>query len=298
MKLVNEFPHALHLSDFLGEPYFVKNTPFFIEQPVFRYRANTEYALQEIRDSCVHLSPASAFNDPFDSTYHVSDEALLNGLHFETHLQHIVEMFFPRVELLPALSSEETKQMMSITDFMDKRFPQSLSTSIRERIVSRLLTQVQSAPRGHYPELKIACFSEVNDSIPMWSYYAANHTGICLKYDFPALDGNVEDEKSLQEALTKVHYSNFQPQDLHGTYSYTVKSVQWAHEQEWRLICKTDDKYICVPCLSAVYLGLRFDLTRINELVEAIKSTGREIELYAAQVDPKKYAIKFLPLTI
>lgn len=30
--------------------------------------------------------------------------------------------------------------------------------------------------------LFVACFSEVNNSFPMWGYYAADHKGICLGY--------------------------------------------------------------------------------------------------------------------
>ena len=34
--------------------------------------------------------------------------------------------------------------------------------------------------------LFLACFSEVNNSFPMWGYYAADHNGICLGwlYDY------------------------------------------------------------------------------------------------------------------
>ena len=36
----------------------------------------------------------------------------------------------------------------------------------------------------------VSCFSEVNDSIVIWSHYANNHKGFCLEYDFKSLGFN------------------------------------------------------------------------------------------------------------
>ena len=39
-------------------------------------------------------------------------------------------------------------------------------------------------------DCKMSCFSEIHDSILMWSYYANSHMGICIEYDLSKLPKN------------------------------------------------------------------------------------------------------------
>ena len=161
-----------------------------------------------------------------------------------------------------------------------------------------------TTPKHREPEYKIACFSENKDSIPMWAYYANNHQGICLEYDVQSLTG---DNAKLKEAFCKVHYSEYRPRDIDvddgRNRALIVKGSQWAHEHEWRLICKPKGNFVDLPCLSAVYLGVNFleddnAEEKLDKLIKAIKKCGRDIKLYAGMADPEKYALMFAPLTM
>ena len=161
-----------------------------------------------------------------------------------------------------------------------------------------LISCLGSSQRRHDFGCKIACFSETPSSIPMWSYYANNHQGICLKYDVAKL-GTDAYESELKQAFCKIHYSDYRPKDLHGEYSLlVVKSSQWTHEHEWRLICKTEETYIPVPCLSAVYLGMRFAYEHFDEIVSAIKQNGNHIDLYQCEADREKYDLCYRKIII
>lgn len=83
------------------------------------------------------------------------------------------------------------------------------------------------------------CFSRVKNSIPMWAYYADDHTGLVIEFDenHPALanllGGNLKD----------VRYRRFRRPFRKlggGTNHLYDKSITWKHEREVRLLypCK------------------------------------------------------------
>ncbi|MGI6501673.1 MAG: DUF2971 domain-containing protein [Anaerostipes sp.] len=82
----------------------------------------------------------------------------------------------------------------------------------------------------------VACFSEKNDSLLMWSHYADEHSGICVGYNlhdlierydcFPVIYSN----KMPQEKTIKAKEKNL----LYNTI--LVKSKEWMYEVEWRII--------------------------------------------------------------
>lgn len=61
---------------------------------------------------------------------------------------------------------------------------------------------------------KISCLSEVYDSIPMWSYYAQKHQGVCIEYDLSKLDMTTELNQQIVRNISKVHYSSIRPDIL------------------------------------------------------------------------------------
>lgn len=53
---------------------------------------------------------------------------------------------------------------------------EAMETYMRQETENRKTEALRSS-------LFVACFSEVNNSFPMWGYYAADHKGICLGYN-------------------------------------------------------------------------------------------------------------------
>lgn len=109
----------------------------------------------------------------------------------------------------------------------------------------------------------VACFSERNDSVLMWSHYAEQHTGLCVGY-------------KLRDLIEKyncfpVIYSNKMPQinDLNNIdkgelyLSVLTKGEDWSYEQEWRIIDIDSSKEGCEGKLIlfekpvAIYMGAR-----------------------------------------
>lgn len=111
--------------------------------------------------------------------------------------------------------------------------------------------------------IRVCCFSERNDSILMWSHYAAQHKGICIEYDFaeadeiryliqPAFYSDTGFQLGTMEDLTSVSH----------LMSSLYKARDWAYEAEWRLTAIPKDgkvpEKVTAPLPQAIYLGTRF----------------------------------------
>ena len=106
-----------------------------------------------------------------------------------------------------------------------------METYMRQEKENRKTEALRSA-------LFVACFSETNNSFPMWGYYAADHKGICLGY-------NLYDLVEKYQCMPVI-YSNellFYGEDSseRNILANTLtKSDEWIHEREWRIVIKDD----------------------------------------------------------
>ena len=81
----------------------------------------------------------------------------------------------------------------------------------------------------------LAAFSENNNSLSMWGYYAANHMGVCIGYDLRKL---IEEYSCLpviyDDLLPSVQTNKQGVGDFYK--EVLTKSIQWEHEAEWRIV--------------------------------------------------------------
>ncbi|MEM5669933.1 DUF2971 domain-containing protein [Bacillus cereus] len=104
--------------------------------------------------------------------------------------------------------------------------------------------QLQQLNKNMQKKIKICCFSEINDSILMWSHYANNHKGFCIEYDFTKEGIDRSLTKQLQPVLYRdnlfnighyFHENGEKMNPLVINYNAIVKSTEWSYEKEWRI---------------------------------------------------------------
>lgn len=268
-----------------------------LEVPLFRYRGNIEHALDEIRNQYVFTNHADKQNDPFDCSYRMTYEEALE-------YRHKTGYFFLTYRILPVYPCYKQLQKSFEESFHTevslRQFSESLSSALKEE---GLVRSAESIAKSFYDHCltttdrrrywKIACFSERRDSIPMWAYYAANHTGLCFKYDFNMLDQKEMYNQAIIQSLHKVWYTNNRPSDPDGNFSYLVKAQDWSHEQEWRLLNWRNTDQISLPCMTEVYLGMNASLELFDDIIDAIKASGRDIKLFRCEPNSQEYRIDF-----
>lgn len=86
----------------------------------------------------------------------------------------------------------------------------------------------------------VTCLSESSLSdLHMWSYYADDHKGFCAEYSLEKLLDNGID-------IFPVVYVEKWDADRSipdfNTQVAIIKSIEWAHEKEWRVVCVSPDK--------------------------------------------------------
>ena len=268
-----------------------------IEHPLYRYRKDNKNLINEIENDHIYLASIEDLNDPFDSSFAMSfDEALQQSKTFEYYFMHC---FFLRYEkwfsALESIVNPLLDQHITLEDFSD-----TLAKQIHDvggyypasSIADLIYTFSSSITPSRFIGGRLACFSETRDSIPMWSYYAENHSGVCLKYDFNLLDNNNFSHQTILESLHKVWYSQNRPIDAAGTFSPFVKGLQWAHEQEWRLFKKFGSEYISMPCLTEIYLGVKYNYDSWDTIIDAVNKLPREIKIFKLKPKPDTYGFQ------
>jgi hypothetical protein len=151
------------------------------------------------------------------------------------------------------------------------------------------------------------CFSETKLSMPMWSFYAGNHSGFAIEYNFNRIQYNVPHYNFYIQPVIYDNNIKF-PVNLIKKYlddakniklppfPMMVKSDQWAYEKEWRMFGKrtsTGDLEGNYPeakeHISAIYFGLKTSKSDIRMAIEFMREVFHDNlpPLYKMQINPK-----------
>ena len=89
-----------------------------------------------------------------------------------------------------------------------------------------------------YQNAYIACFSLVNDSLPMWVQYAEDGKGCCYEIDTAFFDDH---ENRIEENIANIEHCRFQPQDqqyvLYNVFYFDENNPEFQNtEQQWKLL--------------------------------------------------------------
>ncbi|MCL2367639.1 MAG: hypothetical protein FWC72_01460, partial [Oscillospiraceae bacterium] len=124
----------------------------FIPKKLYRHRTVNEYSLKNLRENTAWLSSPDEFNDPFDSVFSCESQ--------ENHLIDIAEK-----------SAETTGASSELFD--------AIIGVVKDEMTMRNIAFYDSMRKN----MGVICFSEVKNSILMWSHYADFHKGFSVGYD-------------------------------------------------------------------------------------------------------------------
>ena len=136
------------------------------------------------------------------------------------------------------------------------------------------------------------CLSEHNDSILMWTHYAAEHSGYCLEFE-------VADNFN---AAQQVKYATkFPVVDVFTTplkeqvdLVFLTKFQGWSYEREWRIV---DIKRGSGPreypreLLRSVIFGLKMQETEREKIRVWVKKRGHSVRFFQEQQDNQQFKI-------
>jgi hypothetical protein len=169
------------------------------------------------------MSKKSELNDPFDSTYTIS-------------LENYLKLYF---EKYPSLKDDK-EHIELVTSRFNWKIEQGENDWIND------IDEFQS-------KLRVTCFTEDGNNPLMWSHYANNHTGVCLKFE-PSKDSNFENAifpVSYTDALVEAKDSS----DLKKCL--LTKLDSWSIEKEWRILSDKESFPFKQEALVGIILGLK-----------------------------------------
>jgi len=196
----------------------------------------------------------------------------------------------------------------------------SISVTVT-RECSRKVDLIRNIP------FRITCFSNFDDdaelgiNTTMWSHYATNHTGFCVKYstDFDSIVYSDIIKCGLFPVMytsrtPKLTFRDFKKLKLSGedidvppsvlikSYKALItKSKFWNYEKEWRLIINEQNEvqlsYDTIPFLNieAIYLGCRIEPSIKKSLVQFAEAN--DIRIYISEQSNERFELDFRQVT-
>lgn len=286
------------------------STPYRIDRKLYKYYSNIKYAIDSISKGRIHLDDPSGFNDPFDAAFSLHKYTIMDSYEsLDVVLEKVISYTTQssasaRSEIVNPLLSLMNQQLefnkkmpirKAIRFLYDQLHNKSCSFDTFCDIIDNGFAKTSGYVRL---DCRISCFSEVWDSILMWSYYAQSHKGVCVEYDLSKLNQNNVLNRQIIQSMSKVHYSPIRADALVSEHEedwlnfVMSKSDVWAHEHEWRIVCETQEEYLPFDCITNVYLGVNFDMNanKYQELLKTVKNK-KSINIYKCVLNQEKFQI-------
>jgi hypothetical protein len=214
-----------------------------------------------------------------------------------------------------------------ITDIFIKHAPEEakqelyreISELVRSGVINsqKWIDELNSEWKKLIPEMRILCFSEKPDIVPMWANYGGNHSGVVIEF-IPQKHTNspwivaekvtYDDEPMLIATPEEWAMSALGIEPLEYTIIFQrygcVKTTDWAYQKEWRVFSfkRRNEKelfsdYKFAPTdLRAIYFGYRVD----NETIETSKGLLRygldHAKMYQAVPNEASRSIDFIEI--
>src|SRR3989344_671032 len=129
----------------------------------------------------------------------------------------------------------------------------------------------------------------------MWTHYADNHRGVCVRFDLPAL---VESD----HIPFRVTYADERPSCdtiLEPTVDWLLKAVltkgaAWRYEQEWRLVRNRGARQavqLSKPVISGVLLGANVSPGDREAVLQWAAESGRPVGVGQVKFHPSRYEL-------
>lgn len=216
-----------------------------IDKPkyLYKYKPLNNHTEQLFINKELYFASLNEINDPFDSRIFLERKAGKQKM-WKYIISTLKKQYGDLDEyiLIEKWLEKYKPNKMTIDDFRSK-----CKTTIKSKKYLLANLDLEAGKKTVLTQreenVRMCCFSEYPNNILMWSHYAKNHTGICLKF--------LNNSNTLFKYAQKVHYTRKYPKKNYFSvndnnyyrYSVLTKAVQWKYEKEWRLIFTEEVKH-------------------------------------------------------
>jgi hypothetical protein len=232
---------------------------------LYKYSSVNEYTIQNFERNQLYFNYAKLLNDPYEGAFD-----------FQIRTQSLT------FELLRVFYEHRYEELIESGESLDV-----LLDHTRFYMMTQFLH-----------EMRLTCFSSLNNSLLMWGHYADRHHGICIEYEtkdpiFIAADKvryTNEIPKLKINEINDLKHENLTKQFINNM---STKEIHWNYENEYRLFDITGTGiYKLLPgSISAIYMGLFCSIEDEKKIRKAL--INQKIRYYRTKLNTKKYKVEF-----
>lgn len=253
------------------------NSPAFL----YKYEAFSTQSLLNLKKQVIYFGSPLKFNDPYDC-------ALTPNIIEPTE----AELFAVRDAYLmePDLPAKVRQEFESFS-----------AQQLRGALLKATHDGFQKVVDENLTKRGVACFSEENDDLLMWSHYGGGYKGFCLEFDTSTEAFQKLKKVRYLPALPALSISNFLPeidfdpiQDL-----FCTKSKAWKYEREWRAIhnvAGTEFTYAS-SALAGIYFGPDIDQQSLEVICLILAGQNNTVKLWRGKRSTTEFKVLFEPFT-
>lgn len=143
----------------------------------------------------------------------------------------------------------------------------------------------------------IACFSERNDDLLMWSHYGGKYKGLCLEFDTSVEPFTGARQVRYVSELPKMSLKAVHlDKDLDVVKAlFCTKSNSWHYEKEWRLIHAVAGTAYVYPAeaLTGVYFGPDIDRQSMEIVCLILQGQNPGVKLWRGIRSTSEFKVLF-----
>lgn len=284
------------------------------------------YSQETLETGKVFIADPQSFDDPYDCDFCFDDTVLKKDVIVQLAGECGITISIPKSEyglLEDIVKSIRDKSNERIVNEVFSGYSTNPNISIYSAVIiavknnlaesdSDIVKQVEktianmvSVPVSAFKKLRIACFTDRNNSIPMWSFYSNSHNGFCIEIEidqtnkgrlFPVIysDERLDSNEFVRKILfnEKRHVDD---NEIENSFMLTMlhKSMEWSSQNEWRLVLPpnqlVDGNPKDVGKIRKVFLGVKMPECERKKIIAICK--GKGYECYEMKMQKDKYAL-------
>lgn len=153
---------------------------------------------------------------------------------------------------------------------------------------------------------RIVCLATDYKNRLMWSHYSDSHKGFCIEYGFRDAvekEGMIplpilySDKRPLVpcKAIIENTPENIKEATEQFMKGLLVKDKAWEYENEWRLLCPSSEKFVDMPKVTAIYLGVSISRENKEQIMQIAKD--QNIPVFQMVIDRGEYDLHAILIT-
>ncbi|ARO86599.1 hypothetical protein EBAPG3_001715 [Nitrosospira lacus] len=271
--------HSLNTLSPIQARQYLKGPPNRLPYFVYRYLSPEIpqlFLADYLVDSYFYLSPASAFNDPFDTGAHITVSENVKKLTSKYKKEISVHM--------PGANWKQRERKLRELMFQSS---------------AKRLSDTRAAFEKNLDDAGVICFSDKARDLLMWSHYASHHRGLAIQFHI------INDVRTMTR-LSPVDYSKDYVSIDWTDYTHEQLGVAflrkhegWKYEEERRIfVVDGARKYLKFrpQLVTGLIFGCRADLGLKKKVMEVLTQRSSQklppIKIYQATKHQKEYRIR------